>query len=149
MHKEVEHRLTEVLLKYNLSITSLERRRSKLPAYVSSRQEVAYVLVKEFNFRRREVAEVLHCKKPHVTYLLSQYCANHKVPVPKRRTKDHPSFSIQKYILSHRPTLDPDVLLDLLLGLYQTGYRNGWHRADKRAKLGLKSFPGVPRVAPS
>lgn len=149
MSPEVTIAITKVLRKYNLSIPDLSRKYIKFSNYVEARKEVAYVLIKEHSFYRREVADVLNCNLPQVTYLINGYCSKHKLPIPKYRTKeDHPVDKLHRYLLENK-LLTPEYLKDKLAELYQLGYRAGHLQASRkaeRAKSDVKSFPGVPRV---
>lgn len=151
MNQEETIRITQVLLRYYLTIPDLVKKGIKLQNYTEARREVAYTLVKEFNYQRKDVAKVLNCKLPQVSYLIHRYCYTNKLDIPVYISKEHPVVTLHKFILSSSPGLDPRQVRHMLNRLYQTGYRSGYHKArrfDAKAKLGVPQVPPAGNNAP-
>jgi len=131
-----------IMLKHGLLMSDLGRTHSKFPKVIKARREVAYTLAKDHNFLRREIAEVLHCKLPQVTYLIKQHCHIHKLPIPQYITKETVLTTVHKFLCSNTE-VDASQLKKLLMSIHVAAYQQG-RNTEKRRVRKLKKLRGLP-----
>lgn len=145
MDKIVEDRVKEVLRKYSFGIEFLDVKYSKNEALSKAKREIAYVLVKEFNYTRGQVGNILHCKVPMVSELVLRHCKGNNLAIPKHRKEGHPVNTLVSFLVENKHTPSENELHKLLMNLWQVSFRLGYGKARKKY-FGKSSFPGVPSV---